>query len=253
MGADVQKAGMWKRVGAWFLDLILLCMLAVGVGALLSVAFGYETYDQTLQNGYDTYEEQFGVTFNITQDAYLDMTEQERMNYDAAYEQLLADEEVLFAYNMVVNLSVLTVTLSLLASAMILEFGVPMLLKNGQTVGKKAFGIGVMRNDCVKVNTLQMFVRALFGKYTVDTMIPVYIVLMVFWGVMDISGTVFLIALLAGQLVCLAVTRNNSAIHDLLAGTVTVELASQQVFDSTEALVEYTKRIHADRAKRDNY
>ena len=250
MGADVQKAGIWKRAGAWFLDLILLCMLAVGIGSLISLAVGYEGYNQTLQSGYDTYETQYGVTFNITQDAYQAMSQQERQNYDAAYEQLLADDEVLYAYNMVVNLSLLTVTLSLLAASLILEFVVPLLLKNGQTVGKKAFGIGIVRNDCVKVNTMQMFARALLGKYTIETMIPVYIGLMVFWGVMDISGTIFLIALLIGQLVCLFVTRNNSAIHDLLAGTVAVELASQQVFENTEALIEYTKRIHADRAAR---
>ena len=81
-------------------------------------------------------------------------------------------------------------------------------------------------------------------------MSPVYVLLMIFWGVMDVSGTVFLLALLVGQLLCLLLTRNNSAIHDLLAGTVTVELASQQIFDNTEALIEYTKRIHADRAAR---
>ena len=103
-----------------------------------------------------------------------------------------------------VNLSVLITTLSLLVSMMILEFVVPLLLKNGQTIGKKAFGIGLVRSDCVKVSTLQLFVRALFGKYTVGTMIPVYIALMVFWGILNFSGTVMLFGLALAQLIAWA-------------------------------------------------
>ena len=39
-------------------------------------------------------------------------------------------------------------------------------------------------------------------------------------------------------------------IHDKLAGTVTVDLASQMIFDSPEALLEYKKRLHAESTER---
>ena len=62
-----------------------------------------------------------------------------------------------------------------------------------------------------------------------------------------------LVILLAAQLICMCASRNNAAIHDLLAGTVVVDLSSQKVFDSKEALIEYTQKLHAERAARQDY
>ena len=59
--------------------------------------------------------------------------------------------------------------------------------------------------------------------------------------------------LLIAQIACIAATKTNSAIHDLLAGTVAVDIASQQIFRSSEELLEYTKKIHAERANRSAY
>lgn len=253
LGVDLQRASLWKRIAAWLLDAILLMVLAVGFGLLLATVLGYDECNQTLEAKYAYYESQYGVTLDISQDSYLAMTAQEKQAYDTAYEALIADETVLYAYNMVVNLSLVITTVGILLAMLVLEFIVPLLLHNGQTVGKKCFSLGLVRTDGVKLTALQLFVRTVLGKYTVETMIPVYILLMLFWNVMDVTGTLVLAALLIAQLVCLGVTRNRSAIHDLLAGTVAVDISSQKVFSSTEELIAYTKRIHADRAARQDY
>lgn len=250
---DLQRASSWKRIAAWILDLMLLCVLAVGAAFGLSAILDYDSYDQKLQAAYDSYEKQYGVTFDIDQSEYLAMTAEEKANYDAAYDALIADEQTVYAYNMVVNLSVLMTTMGILIAMLVLEFVVPLLLKNGQTVGKKCFSLGVVRNDGVKVNPLQLFARTVLGKYAVETMIPVYIVLMLFWGAMDITGTLVLLALLVAQVLCVALGQNRAAIHDRLAGTVVVDIASQKIFETTEDLIAYTKRIHAERAKRQDY
>lgn len=249
---DLQKASSWKRIAAWILDMVLLCVLAVGAAYLLSGVLGYDAYDQKLQAAYDRYEKQYGVTFHIDQTDYEAMTDAERANFDAAYDALNADTEAIHAYNMVVNLSLLLTTLGILLAMLVLEFAVPLMLKNGQTIGKKCFSLGVVRTDGVKMNTLQLFTRTLLGKYTIETMVPVYVVQMLFWGGMDATGFL-LLALLIAQVICIAVTRTNSAIHDLLAGTVVVDIASQKVFESTQDLIDYTKRIHAERAQRQEY
>lgn len=250
---ELQKASGWKRTAAWVLDLMLLCVLAVGAAYLLSAVLGYDAYDQKLQAAYDQYETQYGITFNIDETAYQAMTEAERANYDAAYDALIADEAAMQAYNMVVNLSLLMTTLGILLAMLVLEFAVPLALKNGQTVGKKCFSLGVVRTDGVRMNSLQLFARTVLGKYTIETMIPVYVVLMLFWGSMNAVGTLLLLALLIAQVLCVAITHTNSAIHDLLAGTVVVDISSQKVFETTEDLIAYTKRIHAERAQRQEY
>ena len=67
---DVQKASMWKRISAWLLDIILLAVLAVGLGALISYVTGYDSYNQQLLASYDKYETQYGVEFEVTQEQW---------------------------------------------------------------------------------------------------------------------------------------------------------------------------------------
>ena len=250
---ELQKASSWKRIAAWVLDVMFLAVVAVGVAFLLSSLLGYDDYNHQLDAAYANYETQYGVTFDIDKATYDAMTDGERANYDAAYDALIQDDDAMYAYNMVVNLSVLVTTLGILLAMLVLEFVVPLVLKNGQTAGKKCFSLGVVRTDGVQVNPLQLFARTLLGKYTIETMIPVYILLMLFWGSMDVTGTLLLAALLLAQVICFAVTRTHSVIHDLIAGTVVVDISSQKVFATTEDLIAYTKRVHAERAQWQDY
>ncbi len=250
---DLQKASILKRISAWLLDFILLMILTVGVASLLSMVLGYDAHLAQMDEHYARYEAQFDMTFDITQEVYEAMPEEERSRYDAAYDAMLADESVLKSYNLVVSLSMLLVTISILVSHLLLEFGVPMLLRNGQTIGKKVFAVGVMRTSGVKVNGVSMFIRSILGKFAVETMIPVYIVMLIVLAFVGISGTLVILALAAGQLVMVITTHTNSLIHDKLADTVTVDLASQMIFDTEEALLAYKKRVAAEQAAKDPY
>lgn len=250
---DLQKASMWKRMAAWILDVILTAVLAVGFGVILSAIVNFDGYYDSLMAGYDRYETAYSVEFDITRDTYEALDETQKEAYNTAYNALITDEQVLRDYNMVINLSLVITSVGILLAMLCLEFAVPLWLKNGQTIGKKAFGIGLTTAECVKVNTMQLFVRTLLGKYTIETMIPVYIVLMFLWGTMDMTGTIVLGGLALLQLICVAVTRNNTAIHDMLAGTVAVDLASQKVFQNPQERIEYIKRIAAEQAQRQDY
>jgi len=250
---DLQKASMWKRISAGIFDAILLVMLVAGIAWLLSVACGYDAHQQVWDAAYTGYEEEYGVTFNITKEAYDALSDTQRQSYDAAYAALISDEEATYAYNMLANLSLLIATGAIAIGILLLEFAVPLLFGNGQTLGKKIFSLGLMRIDGVKMTPLQLFVRTLLGKFTLETMIPVYIVVMFIFGTIGILGTVILAALLLTQLILLAVTRENALLHDKLAGTVAVDIASQRIFESAEALLEYQKRIHAEQAARQTY
>lgn len=250
---DLQKAGFWKRIAAWMFDGILLSVLVVGFGLLLSVMLGYDSHSTALEAAYDRYGAQYGVVFDISAEEYAAMTEEERRNYDAAYEVLIADEDVLYSYNMTLNLTLVIITGGFLLAWLLWEFFIPLWLGNGQTLGKKIFGLCLVRTDGVQINTMQLFARTILGKFTIETMIPAYILLMLFWGTMDLTGTLILGALLLGQCICVAATRSRSAIHDLLAGTAVVDMSSQTIFRTTEDLIAYQKKIAAERAARQPY
>ncbi len=250
MGVEIQSVGITKRVSAFLLDFILLFTLAVGGGWLISVITGLEGYNETFQAAYEQYETQYGVSFDITELDYNAMTVQEQENWTAAYNALMSDESAVKAYNMVNNLTLLVITGGLLVSYLILEFAVPLLLKNGQTVGKKVFAMALIRKDGVKVSPVQLFVRTVLGKFAVGTMLPLYVVLL--WGQLGLIGTVVLGGLLLAQIVLLMLG-DRMLIHDRMALTVVVDMNLQRIFESGDELMEYTKRIHAEQAERAEY
>lgn len=253
MELDLQKANIGKRISAYLFDIIILSIVAVGIAFLLSGILKYDQYNRTLEEAYSSYETQYGINFELTQEEFDTMTEEYRARYDEAYEALTADNEAMFAYHMATNLALLILTLSILVAHIVLEYVVPLLLKNGQTLGKKIFGICVMRTDCVRMTALQLFVRSILGKYTIETMIPVLLLVMLYFGTVGLPGTLVLLLILLLQIIVIGVTKTNSAIHDLLSGTVVVDFHSQKIFDTTDELIEYKKVLAAERAARQNY
>lgn len=253
MELDLQKANIGKRISAYLFDIIILSIVAVGIAFLLSGILKYDQYNRTLEEAYSSYETQYGINFELTQEEFDTMTEEYRARYDEAYEALTADGEAMFAYHMATNLALLILTLSILVAHIVLEYVVPLLLKNGQTLGKKIFGICVMRTDCVRMTALQLFVRSILGKYTIETMIPVLLLVMLYFGTVGLPGTLVLLLILLLQIIVIGVTKTNSAIHDLLSGTVVVDFHSQKIFDTTDELIEYKKVLAAERAARQNY
>ena len=250
---DLQKASMWKRASAYLFDMILLATLAVALGVVLSLVLGYDGYNSTLEAAYDKYETQFGIQFDMTAEEFAAMTEEQKNLYDQAYDALLKDEEAMFAYNMVLNLSLIITTLALLAAYLLLEFMVPLLLKNGQTLGKKIFGIALMHAEGIRVRPLQLFVRTVLGKFTLELMIPVYIIIMICFNSIGPVGLLVLAALLVAELVCLISSKTLSLLHDTLAGTVAVDMSSQMIFEDREALLAYVTKVHAERANHSDY
>lgn len=250
---DLQKANIWKRISAYLCDMILIGIVAVGMAFLLSMVLGYDTYTERMDASYAEYEERFGVSFDISEQDFAALSDAEKAAYEEAWRALVSDEEFSRNYSMAISLTVVILTFGILFAYLLLEFFVPLLLKNGQTLGKKVFGIGVMRADGVKLTAPLLFVRSVLGKYTVETMVPVMIIVMILLGALGIFGTVLLAALTVAQMALLFGTQTRAQIHDKLAGTVVIDMASQMIFDSPEALMAYKNRLHAEKAEKAEY
>lgn len=250
---DLQKASLMKRFSAFLLDFILMIILITGFMCLISAVVGYDDYADKLNAVIEGYEEKFGVSFSITSDEYNSMTEAEKEYYNDSYSQVRNDEDYIFLSNMIFNLAVLEVSLSFFFSYLILEFIIPLILKNGQTVGKKIFSIALMRVDGVRVTPIIMFTRTLLGKYALETMIPLMLILMLLLGVGNAFNLIVVALLAIFEIVLLIATKTNSFIHDILSSTVVVDLQSQMIFDSTEARTEYLQRIHDESVKNARY
>jgi len=250
---DLQRASMWKRVSAWLLDAILLCIVTTLMALLLSTALNYDDYSQRLDARYAHFEEEYGVSRDVTQAQVDAMSPEELAKLEAASQAIAEDEEALFAYNMMIQLVILITSLGILFAYLLLEFIVPMAFGNGQTIGKKVFAIGVMRQEGIKVNGVCMFISTVLGKYTIETMIPVMMALMLFFGSVGEVGWIITGAIVIVEIVLLAATKERCMIHDKLANTVTVDLPSQMIFNTREDLIAYKEKVAAEKAAHQVY
>lgn len=250
---DLQRASMWKRISAWLLDAILLCVTATGMALLLSALLHYDQYSQQLDARYAYYEAEYGVSRNITQAEVDAMTPEQLAAMEAASNAISEDGEAMYAYSMMLQLIILITSIAILLAYLALEFFVPLAFRNGQTIGKKVFGIGVMRQDGVCVNGVCMFIRTILGKYAIETMIPVMMVLMLFFGSIGEIGWFIVGAIGILQIFFLATTQERCLIHDKLATTVAVDLASQMIFSSPEELIAYKQKVAAEKAANQVY
>ncbi len=250
---DLQKASMWKRISAFLFDAIMVSIVAVLCAWLLSVVTGFDGHYDTLTERYGHYEEEYGISFDMQLSEYEAMTAEELKVLDDAYAALSRDDQAVYAYNMVVQLTLLITTIGIFLGFLLMEFAVPMLFKNGQTLGKKVFGIAVMRTEGVKINGVCLFIRTILGKYTIETMVPVLLILMIVSGSIGIVGPIVIGLILLLNVIVMIATKTNSAIHDLLANTVTVDLASQMIFDTREDLIAYKQKVHAEKVKNSTY
>ena len=257
MNYDLQKANPLKRLTAWLLDAILLCVLTTCFIWAVSDIVGLSNKTADLNAYYEHYEAEYNVSFTTDQESYNAMTEQERQDYDArlekAQEAMVNDPAVMDAYLAWVQSLILAVCIGIFLAKLILEFLIPLWLRNGQTVGKKVFGLAVMRTNSVQINGVRLFIRAILGKYTIETMVPVFMLILAFTGAMGGLAMLLVMVLFAVQIILMITTPTNARIHDLMADTVVVDMQSQLIFDSEQSRTEYQQRIAAEKAQQSPY
>ncbi len=274
---ELRKIGIVKRASAWLLDAILLAVLTTGFMYCISLIVGYRAAEQLANEYFAEWEdfrkeyipgvaEYYGFSYTGTEDDYTILKDGREATLDdvtkqliaskgedeatadayAAYEELPSPELVNHQYEYVYNLLFMMVSSGLVLAYLVLEFIIPIILKNGQTVGKKVFGIGLVRSDCVKITTLSLFARTLLGKFAIETMFPVLLVFLFFFGGLGLLAIILFAAIVLLNAVLFFATKNRTPIHDLLAGTVAVDIKLQMIFESEEELAEKKAQIQKE-------
>ena len=252
MPVSIQKANLGKRIMAFIFDMILTVILAFGLATAMSAIVGYDKYEAQIQSYYDEYEDKYGIKIEgLTSEEYKKLSDEDKAKYEAAEDAWSKDQRVLKNYNMRFSLSLLIISIPLLLSYANTYFVVPLLFKNGQTLGKKIFGLAVIRTNCIKASNPVLFVRSILGFYTMETMVPVLMIVMIFFGMLGIVGIITIALLLLLEIIVIIATKTNSSIHDLLSDTVVVDYSSQQIFESQEALDEYNRKLAEEKAAED--
>ena len=267
MSLSLQKASFLKRISAYIFDMLIAVMIAVGLAGVFSITFGYDSLNVKMYEiQYHYYVEEYHLPMPVSMGAYETIPEEEKINYityetynalseeeKAVYEQasaaITADPTMQSLQNKQFTMSFAIISLGVFCSHFLWYFLLPLWFKNGQTLGKKCFGLAVMRTNCVKISNPVLFVRSMLGLYAMETMAPILLFLMIYFGALGIVGTITIFGIFILQIVVMIVTQTNSCIHDLLSDTVVVDMASQQIFDTQEDLIAYQEAQAAAQAQ----
>lgn len=274
---ELRKIGIVRRASALLLDAILLAVLATGVMFIVSLICRYDDEEQLANQYFDKWEgfrkdyvgavaeyygfsyEENGQSYVITKDgepasvndvinALIDSNGEDPETAEAyrQYSELPAVETVNAQYQYVYTLLFTMVSVGILLAYLILEFVVPLFFKNGQTIGKKVFSIGLVRPDCVKISNLALFGRTIIGKFAIETMFPVLLVFLFLFGGIGVFAVILFAAITLLNIILFFATKNRTPLHDVLAGTVAVDMKLQMIFQSTEELLEKKSLMQKD-------
>jgi len=232
----LQKASFWKRISACLFDITILSVVAIAFGLLIASIVNFDSYTEEYSNIQVSYESEYSIKFDKSD--YDDLDDTSKAAYDIRYSQaeqdLSSNRRAAYLFQMLNSLTLLIITFGILMSFIILEFVIPLIFKNGQTLGKKIFNICLVRTDLIKVTGVSLFVRTFLGKFAIETMITVLCLVMLYFGLIG-SEALFLIGgILLIQILMVLFTKNNQLIHDALAYTVVVDYSTQMIFDTEE-------------------
>ncbi len=246
MICDLQKASLLKRFSAFLLDFILIAILAVGFGWVVAKIANFDTHYNKLKSYVEEYEKN-GISIYITEEELSTKSEEVQEFHKSNIQGVKA------TFSLVMSIIFLVVSLGAFFSFLCLEFVVPLFFKNGQTVGKKIFSVGVVQVNCVKVKPVSLFVRAMLGKYAIETMVPIFVVGCFAFVEASIILVLVFVGLIILQIVLFFSTKTFSFIHDVISSTVVVDMATQMIFDSVEDMYNYKTSIHEEEVKHKMY
>ncbi len=247
MPISLQRASIWKRISAHILDAILALILSVGFAFGVSAILKYDSHLAQLEAYQTEYAQIYGIDLELSEKEISELPKAEQDKFEIAKEAFSKDEKVLLLESKLMYMVITMIAVGSFLGCILVYFIVPLFFKNGQTLGKKVFGLAVMRTSSIKASTPVLFIRSMIGLYAMEIMAPLFLISIGVVGIITLCGLVIL------EIVVMCITKTNSSIHDLLSDTVVVDFASQQIFESEEELLEYKKQLHEAEVAESDY
>lgn len=281
---EIQKASFGRRFLAFIIDLAILLALATFVNRVVSKpivnnALGYSAieakHDQNiLEFGFARIDPDSGkvVLINFALD-------EEKDNFEALIQRhgpdlvaanlgtydeeegkyvllgdiesqmnklkrlLYLDGETEKLVNKMTFLKIVESSFSIFVSLLLVYLLVPLLFKNGQTLGKKLIRLAIISKSGLTLKPINYILRVLVGFYLIEI-----VGLIILYNLAPTLALYYFIAMIA----VIMFTKNNRSIHDLISGTVCVDLDAQYLIDTFEEKAtaqkeEYRQYIQAQR------
>ena len=270
---ELKRIGIVKRASALLLDIILLAVLATGMIFVISLICNYDAEEKKANDYYEQWEDfrskyiadvadYYGFEYEVSEDGnnYTIKKDGEASSLNKVLIALVNDENrdssplmseaygaykalpplnaVNAQYEFVYNLLFMMVSIGILLAYLILELIIPLIFKNGQTIGKKVFSIGVIQQNGIKISNLSLFARTVIGKYAIETMFPTLLIFLFLFGELGLLAIILLAALALLNIILFFTTKNKTPIHDIIVSTVVIDISLQEIYQSEDEMVE---------------
>lgn len=231
MTGVIQSPSMTKRFSALLTDIFVFAILFLLTARLFSVLFGYDGGRHSLDAAYQAYADKYGISLNITEEEFEKLSDEKKELYYLADAEIAKDGELNALYKRVTLLGLSTLTASILLSCIITELIIPLVLKNGQTLGKKAFGIALTDKNSRKIKKSSLFIRAMLGKFLLGYLLLALCLYMMLFGIFTPFPSLILILVFFFNATLCLFTKNKVSLSDILSGTVVCDLECQIIRD----------------------
>lgn len=226
---------MINRAAAFILDFVLLLVLFTGILYIVSKIANFDNHYSILQ---EEYKKVGYLIFNPEVNDYV-FIKPDNPNYDNVIELINANELLLKELSFVNRFSVNAPLISIAISTFILEFIVPLFMKNGQTIGMKFFKIALISNNNLAITSTQLFARCLIGKIAILGVVPVLAILYIFLNAGGgLFGSIILLVIVIIQLVMIIKNKNHEGIQDKIAQVYPVNFAETVIYKTLKELEE---------------
>lgn len=228
----INPASVLNRIMSGLLDFILTVVLATGFFSLISRVLNYDDISNQLMGKYVEYGvyieddnggyQYNGHTYSIVVDTTTYNEVKERFNNDAVAVNLeYKSETCAFA----------SISTGCLLSLIVIDFVLPLLFKNGRTIGGIMMKVGLISKKGIKISNVQLFARCIIGRYIIETIIPI-----ILWALYGVVG-VFVFCI--GLVFIITLSPNHQLPHNIVSNILTCDQNLQYYAISKEDLKEH--------------
>ncbi len=188
-----ERRVLLKRFSSGLLDLVILLLLSFFFIFLLSRLLHFNYYETSL------------------------------IEYDSSYEDLIELGGVGNDYKKTLFEVFFILLFGVFIAFLLLEFIVPIVLKDGRSIGKRVFLLSLASPRGGEVKVFSLFIRSIIGKYLVETLPILLSILMFFF---NLNPTIFVVSGICVwmvNIILLFAFPKGRLIHDILAFTYVVE------------------------------
>ena len=162
---EVYNGKMFSRIAALIVDLIIVLCIFVTIDILITknVANNVWQYDDKVSQ-YENYQIDYGIAYKDAEGnlIYVDDVE------NSTLEAFKSDESVWALAQDITTLQIIQISFDLFVSEILVFFVLPLIFKNGQTLGKKLMRLGLVNSKGLKVANWAVFARFIIGIYAVE-------------------------------------------------------------------------------------